>query len=227
MRVLTGARRARRGRSVRQRQVLAGEGRRRGQRHGREPTGRGPHARLGPRASSRPPTPAARRRVLVVDQCEESFAAEHRARRPCTVLRGARDRRAERTGRPWRPPGRPADRAVRAPRFARLLERGLYLLGPLDDAGLRACHRTPGALQAGLVVEPGLVGLLVADVGTTRGRCPCSRTPCRRPGRAARAAPSPSRPTPPPEGSGAPSPSPPKACIPACRSPSSGPTSAT
>ena len=110
------------------------------------------------------------RGVLVVDQCEEGFAVEQGAADParfCEVL----TRRAERG---------PVVIALRAdrladlsahPGLARLIERGLYLLGPLDDAGLRAAIERP-ARQAGLVVEPGLVDLLVSDVGNDPGALP-------------------------------------------------------
>ena len=57
------------------------------------------------------------------------------------------------------------------PGFARLIERGLYLLGPLDTGGLRAAIERP-ARQAGLVVEPGLVDLLVSDIGDDPGALP-------------------------------------------------------
>ena len=50
-----------------------------------------------------------------------------------------------------------------APPFSRLVERGLYLVGGLEDAGLREAIEGP-ARQAGLVIEPGLVDVLVREV---------------------------------------------------------------
>ncbi len=49
------------------------------------------------------------------------------------------------------------------PEIARVLEDGLYLLGPLSEAGLRSAIEGP-ARRAGLRLEPGLVDLLVRDV---------------------------------------------------------------
>ena len=57
------------------------------------------------------------------------------------------------------------------PEFARLVERGLYLLGAMDDAELRAAIEGP-AHQAGLLLEPGLVDLLVRDVEREPGALP-------------------------------------------------------
>ena len=49
------------------------------------------------------------------------------------------------------------------PDIARILEDGLYLLGPMDEADLRSAIEGP-ARRAGLRLEPGLVDLLVRDV---------------------------------------------------------------
>ncbi len=49
------------------------------------------------------------------------------------------------------------------PEIARLLEEGLYLLGPMSEPDLRSAIEGP-ARRAGLRVEPGLVDLLVRDV---------------------------------------------------------------
>jgi WD40 repeat protein len=49
------------------------------------------------------------------------------------------------------------------PSVARLVERGLFLLGGIGAEGLRAAVEQP-ALQCGLVLEPGLVDLLLRDV---------------------------------------------------------------
>ncbi|MDX6324969.1 MAG: hypothetical protein QOK15_1323 [Nocardioidaceae bacterium] len=49
------------------------------------------------------------------------------------------------------------------PEIARVLEDGLYLLGPMSESGLRSAIDGP-ARRAGLRLEPGLVDLLVRDV---------------------------------------------------------------
>lgn len=49
------------------------------------------------------------------------------------------------------------------PEIARVVEDGLYLLGPLGEAGLRNAIQGP-AHRAGLRLEPGLVDLLIRDV---------------------------------------------------------------
>ena len=49
------------------------------------------------------------------------------------------------------------------PEIARVVEEGLYLLGPLGEAGLRSAIEGP-AHRAGLRLEPGLVDLLVREV---------------------------------------------------------------
>lgn len=49
------------------------------------------------------------------------------------------------------------------PDIARLLEEGLYLLGPMDEPDLRSAIEGP-ARRAGLRLEPGLVDLLVREV---------------------------------------------------------------
>ncbi|MGZ5417471.1 MAG: nSTAND1 domain-containing NTPase [Nocardioides sp.] len=57
------------------------------------------------------------------------------------------------------------------PAFARLVERGLYLLGDMEEVDLRACIEGP-ALHAGLLLEPGLVDLLVREVEGEPGALP-------------------------------------------------------
>ena len=108
--------------------------------------------------------------VLLVDQCEEAFSlcsdvAERRAFFAALV------RRAE---------GEPLVLAMRAdrltdvsahPDFARLLERGLHLLGSMSEQGLREAVQAP-ARQAGLLIEPGLVDLLVGEVDGRPGALP-------------------------------------------------------
>jgi DNA-binding SARP family transcriptional activator/WD40 repeat protein len=49
------------------------------------------------------------------------------------------------------------------PAIARVLEDGLYLLGPMDEADLRRAIEIPAG-RAGLRLEPGLVDLLVREV---------------------------------------------------------------
>ena len=78
------------------------------------------------------------------------------------------------------PSDRPLVVAVRAdrlgdvsafPAFARLVERGLYLLGPMGEDDLRAAIEGP-AHRAGLLLEPGLVDLLVREVEGEPGALP-------------------------------------------------------
>jgi len=108
--------------------------------------------------------------ALLVDQAEEIFTlcedpdearafmdalVEEAARRPVLVAQ-----RADRL----------ADLTVHAA-FSRLVERGLYLVGGLDEAGLRRAVDGP-ARQAGLILEPGLVDLLVTEVRDDPGALP-------------------------------------------------------
>ena len=58
-----------------------------------------------------------------------------------------------------------------SPGFARLVERGLHLLGPMAEPDLRAAIEGP-AHQAGLLLEPGLVDLLVLEVEGEPGALP-------------------------------------------------------
>ena len=113
---------------------------------------------------------SARGSVLVVDQCEEAvtlctdaderagfFAAltEHVERGPLVVAL-----RADRLGELSAHPG-----------FARIVERGLFLLHGMGEDDLRAAIEGP-ARQAGLRLEPGLVDLLVRDVEGEPGALP-------------------------------------------------------
>ena len=108
--------------------------------------------------------------VLLVDQCEdtvllcqdpverEEFFArlvEHAERAPLVVAL-----RADRIGEVSEHAG-----------FARLVERGLFLLGPMRPHELRVCIEGP-ARQAGLLLEPGLVDLLVREVVDQPGALP-------------------------------------------------------
>ncbi|KRF27438.1 BTAD domain-containing putative transcriptional regulator [Phycicoccus sp. Soil802] len=102
--------------------------------------------------------------VLVVDQCEEALAldadwTERTEFFDHLVAFATRGRgvlvislRADRLG----------DLSTH-PEFARLVERGLYLLGAMTEPDLRAAIEGPAA-QAGLRLEPGLVDLLVREV---------------------------------------------------------------
>jgi DNA-binding SARP family transcriptional activator/WD40 repeat protein len=126
----------------------------------------GPHPTRALDALSGPgPAP-----TLIVDQCEEAvslctdpaernrfFAAlvEH-ARRAPLVLTVRADRLGDVSAHP---------------ELARLIERGLHLLGPMDEADLRAAIEGP-AHQAGLLLEPGLVDLLVREVEGEPGALP-------------------------------------------------------
>jgi WD40 repeat protein len=108
--------------------------------------------------------------VLVVDQCEEAITlcpdddersrffmalADHVYRAPLIVAL-----RADRFGE-----------LSAHPAFARLVEPGLYLLKRMDDSDLRAAIEGP-ARQAGLLLEPGLVDLLIRDVEGEPGAMP-------------------------------------------------------
>jgi DNA-binding SARP family transcriptional activator/WD40 repeat protein len=108
--------------------------------------------------------------VLVVDQCEEAVAFDRdpaAAARFFAALAAHAERgdlvvalRADRLG----------DLAAH-PAFARVVERGLYLLRGMDERDLRAAIEGP-ARQAGLLLEPGLVDLLVRDVEGEPGALP-------------------------------------------------------
>lgn len=108
--------------------------------------------------------------LLVVDQCEEVFSlcADVNEQADFLAALAAYAERAELVV------ALRADRlgsvAVH-PDFARLVERGLYLLGAMSADGLRATIEGP-ARHAGLVLEPGLVDLLVREVEGEPGALP-------------------------------------------------------
>ena len=108
--------------------------------------------------------------VLAVDQAEEVFAVcEDPDERRAFLARLAN----EATHRPVLVTVR-GDRLTQVtehPGFSRLVERGLHLVGALDEAGLRDAVEGP-ARQAGLIVEPGLVDLLVHEVRHDPGALP-------------------------------------------------------
>jgi DNA-binding SARP family transcriptional activator/WD40 repeat protein len=127
----------------------------------------------GPRpmeALSKLPVDAPETTVLAVDQAEEVFALCDDVEERRTFL----ERLADEARR------RPVLVAIRGDRlsqvtehagFSRLVEQGLHLVGALDDDGLRAAIEQP-ARQAGLVLEPGLVELLVREVRDDPGALP-------------------------------------------------------
>jgi len=108
--------------------------------------------------------------VLLVDQCEEAFSL-------CTDATERRDFFAGLVR--WTDRGRlvlamRADRLAEIsayPEFARLIERALHLLGAMSEQGLKDAVEAP-ARQAGLLVEPGLVNLLVGEVEGIPGALP-------------------------------------------------------
>ncbi|WP_191278919.1 nSTAND1 domain-containing NTPase [Nocardioides flavus (ex Wang et al. 2016)] len=108
--------------------------------------------------------------ALLVDQAEELFTLCEDPDETRTFV----DALVEEVSR------RPVVVALRADRLAdlaayaalsRLVERGLYLVGGLDETGLRAAVEGP-ARQAGLLLEPGLVDLLVTEVRDDPGALP-------------------------------------------------------
>lgn len=108
--------------------------------------------------------------VLVVDQFEQVVTLCDDVEERGAFLRALRDH-VERA---------PLVIAVRADKLgevsidatvARVIERGLYLLAPMGADQLRAAIEQP-AKRAGLLVEPGLVGLLVREVENEPGALP-------------------------------------------------------
>lgn len=108
--------------------------------------------------------------ILVVDQCEEvvtlcrdpgeqdrffTALADYPGRGPLVVAL-----RADRLGAICNHPG-----------FARLVEKGLYLISAMREPQLRTAVEAP-ARRAGLVLEAGLIDLLVRDVEGEPGALP-------------------------------------------------------
>ena len=89
-------------------------------------------------------------------------------------------------------------RSATHPVLARFLQDCQVLVGPMDQAGLRAAIEGPAA-TAGLVVDAGLVEVLLADLGAAPppghqmaaamrpAGCRCWPTRCSRPGSTGRA----------------------------------------
>jgi DNA-binding SARP family transcriptional activator len=114
--------------------------------------------------------PSGLRPVLVVDQCEEAVTLCRDAGEQSRFFAALADHAA----------GAPLVVALRAdrlgelsthPDMAHLVERGLHLLQRLGEDDLRAAIEGP-ARQAGLLLEPGLVDLLVRDVEGEPGALP-------------------------------------------------------
>lgn len=108
--------------------------------------------------------------VLVVDQAEEVFTLCQDEDQQRIFLDSLVDETERRT----------VLVALRADRLSdvsghtdlsRLVERGLYLVGRLREEGLREAIEKP-ARQAGLLIEPGLADLLVAEVSRDPGALP-------------------------------------------------------
>ncbi|MGW0549021.1 nSTAND1 domain-containing NTPase, partial [Streptomyces altiplanensis] len=112
------------------------------------------------------------RLVLLVDQFEETFTlcADEAERRAFVSALCALATPAE--GDTGRPPGVVvlgvradfSGRCLDHPELAAVFSHGLFALGPMTGAELRESITRP-AERAGLSLEPGLVGLLLRDVG--------------------------------------------------------------
>lgn len=113
---------------------------------------------------------APRGAALLVDQCEEVFSLCEDPEEQQEFLRALTAEAAHRTVVVALRADHLADLTTRTG-FSRLVERGMYLVGGLDEEGLRTAVETP-ARQAGLLVEPGLVDLLVREVSTDPGALP-------------------------------------------------------
>jgi WD40 repeat protein len=113
---------------------------------------------------------APRGAALLIDQCEEMFSLCENPDEHQEFLRALT---AE-------APNRAVGVALRSDHladlanhtgFSRIVERGMYLIGGLDENGLRTAVEKP-ARQAGLMIEPGLVDLLVHEVRNDPGALP-------------------------------------------------------
>jgi energy-coupling factor transporter ATP-binding protein EcfA2 len=108
--------------------------------------------------------------VLLVDQCEEVFALCQDARERAGFLAALSAHRAVAPLIMSMRADRLADVAS-YPDFARIVERGLYLLPGMTPPGLRAAIEEPARL-ASLVIEPGLVDLVANEVTDQPGALP-------------------------------------------------------
>ena len=113
---------------------------------------------------------APRGAALLVDQCEELFSLCEDPEEQREFLRALTAEAANRTVVVALRADHLADLATHTG-FSRLVERGMYLVGGLDEEGLRTAVETP-ARQAGLLIEPGLVDLLVREVRNDPGALP-------------------------------------------------------
>lgn len=108
--------------------------------------------------------------VLIVDQAEQAVRPDVREDERLRFL----DALVEHAERGWLVVSLRADRTGEVSAhegFARLVERGLYLLGPMDERSMRRAIEEP-ARQAALLLESGLVDLVVRDVLDEPGGLP-------------------------------------------------------
>ncbi len=108
--------------------------------------------------------------VLVVDQCEQVVSSNDDAMGQSRFLAAVTEYAGQAPVVVAVRADRLSDLSVHAP-FARMVERGVYLLGPMDGANLCAAIEGP-AHQAGLLLEPGLVDVLARDVEGEPGALP-------------------------------------------------------
>ncbi len=113
---------------------------------------------------------APREAALLIDQCEELFSLCEDPEERQEFLRALTAEAQNRTVVVALRADHLADVATHTG-FSRLVERGMYLVGGLDEEGLRTAVETP-ARQAGLLIEPGLVDLLVREVRNDPGALP-------------------------------------------------------
>ncbi|MER7249008.1 BTAD domain-containing putative transcriptional regulator [Kribbella sp. NPDC000426] len=108
--------------------------------------------------------------TLVVDQCEEAFSLCQDIAERTTFLTRLADHAAEAPLVLSFRADRFADLSFH-PEFAHVVETGLHLLGSMSEAELRSAITEPARLAA-VVVEPGLVDVLIAEVAGQPGALP-------------------------------------------------------
>ena len=108
--------------------------------------------------------------VLLVDQCEELFTLCDDPAEQQQFLQALTDEASARVVLLALRADHLADVATSSA-FSRLVEQGLHLVGGLNEEGLQQAIEGP-ARQAGLVIEPGLVDLLVREVKDDPGALP-------------------------------------------------------